>query len=401
MSEAGTIGERLRGARRYRGMSLQVLADRSGLSKGFLSMVENGKRSLERRSHISALADALEVSVAELTGQPYRPPPQPNGAGGHGTVPRVRIALLSSSLDEPADVRPRGLDLLLAETDQVEALCDASHYGDFGRLLPDLMPELHVMATIGDEREQAEALRALVRASHAAFYLLKDLGYLDLAQIAVQQARDAASRLDEPALVGLAAFVRSHALLPAGAYSAALSAADRAAERLQIASGDPAAVELYGMLHLSAALASVSLNRPAEADVHLAEAQATADRTGEGNVYGLHFGPTNVSVWRVALMVELGEIDKADEIARTVHPELIPSRGRQAAFYADWGRAIAQIPRRERDAVERLRQAERLAPEQIRNSPLVRETVSHLLTRSRAAAAGRDLQGLAYRFGVS
>ena len=400
MPGIGTIGERLRGTRRYRGMSLQMLADRSGLSKSFLSMVENSKRSLERRSHITALADALEVSVAELTGQPYSPPPQPNGAGGHGTVPRVRMALLGSSLDEPADVQARSLDLLLAETAQVEALCDASNYGDFGRLLPGLLPELHVTAVTGDERERAEALRALVRASHAAFYLLKDLGYLDLAQIAVQQARDAASRLEEPALMGLAAFVRAHALLPAGVYSAALATADRAAARLQ-ASDDPAAVELYGMLHLSAALASVSLNRPGEADVHLAEAQATAARTGESNAYGLHFGPTNVSVWRVALMVELGEVDKADEIAQTVHAELIPSRGRQAAFYGDWGRAIAQLPRRDRDAVERLRQAERLAPEQIRNSPLVRETVSYLLTRSRAAAAGRDLQGLAYRFGVS
>ncbi|WP_202637915.1 helix-turn-helix domain-containing protein [Bailinhaonella thermotolerans] len=401
MHETKTIGERLRSARRYRGMSLQLLADRSGLSKGFLSMVENGKRSLERRSHITALADALEVSVADLTGQPYNPPPRPNGAGGHGTVPRVRVALLGSSLDEPADVRPRPFSELLGETAEVERLCEASDYGRFGRMLPGLLPELHVSAVTGDERQRRAALRALVRAAHATFYLLKDLGYLDLAQIAVQQARAAAVKSEDATLSALAAFVRTHALLPAGVYLAALRNARQAAEYLQAATDDPAALELYGMLNLSAALACVTMGESGDADTHLREAGETAERTGEGNAFGLHFGPTNVALWRVALLVEMGDSGKADEVARSVVPELIGSRGRQATFFADWGRALAHLPGRDREAIEKLRRAERLAPEQVRNSPLVRETVSHLLNRARNAVGGRDLRGLAYRFGLS
>lgn len=302
------MGQRLRRARRYRGMSLQVLADRSGLSKSFLSMVENGRRSLDRRSHIAALAAALEVSVAELTGQPYVPPPRRAQASeGHHAIPRVRVALLGSSLDEPADVPARPLADLLRETATVESLCAASRYGDFGKLLPDLLPELHMLATTGDERERVEALRALIRACHTTFYLLKDLGYLDLAQIAVQQAREAAARLEDPALSGLAAFVRTHALLPAGVYDAALKSTERAADRLQHVPDGPA-VELYGMLHLSAALAAVSLNRFEHAESHLGEAAETA---------------------------------------------------------------------------------------------LVRESVSHLLSHGRGPWAGRDLRGLAYRFGVA
>jgi transcriptional regulator with XRE-family HTH domain len=56
----------LRRVRRRRGLTLAVLADRSGLSVAFLSMVENGQRKLSRRDHINALAMALGVSPAEI-----------------------------------------------------------------------------------------------------------------------------------------------------------------------------------------------------------------------------------------------------------------------------------------------------------------------------------------------
>ncbi len=396
-----SIGDNLQRCRRYRGMSLQVLADRAGLSKSFLSMVENGQRRLDRRSHLGALADALEVAVSDLTGQPYSPPPQPNGEGGHGMVPRMRGALLGSSLEEPADVPTSPVAELAEETGRVEQLCADSDYGAFGRLLPGLVPALHVTAATADSGGREEALRCLVRAYHATFYLLKDLGYLDLAQVAVQQARDAAARLDDPALTGLAAFVRTHALIPAGVCKAALSNAERAADQIQDKRTVRTVGEVYGMLHLSAALVCVSLNRTDDAQAHLAEAAETAEHLGEGNAYGLHFGPTNVNIWKVATSVELGEGGKAAEIAATVTPELIPSQGRQASFFADWGRGLGQLGGHDREAIVKLRQAEKLAPEQIRNNPLTRETVTHLLRRERATAGGRELRGLAYRMGVS
>jgi transcriptional regulator with XRE-family HTH domain len=56
----------LRRVRRRRGLTLAVLADRSGLSVPFLSMVENGQRALSRRDHVTALAAALRVTPAEI-----------------------------------------------------------------------------------------------------------------------------------------------------------------------------------------------------------------------------------------------------------------------------------------------------------------------------------------------
>jgi transcriptional regulator with XRE-family HTH domain len=56
----------LRRLRRHRGLTLAVLADLSGLSGSFLSMVENGQRALTRRDHVNAVAAALRVAPAEI-----------------------------------------------------------------------------------------------------------------------------------------------------------------------------------------------------------------------------------------------------------------------------------------------------------------------------------------------
>lgn len=60
------MGTRLRAARLRRGMTLEVLAGLAGLSSAYLSMVENGKRKLDRYSLIITLADALGVQPGEL-----------------------------------------------------------------------------------------------------------------------------------------------------------------------------------------------------------------------------------------------------------------------------------------------------------------------------------------------
>ena len=55
------FGRRLRASRRRRGLSQRTAAELVGLSQGFLSMVENGKRRLNRHRDIIALAELLEV----------------------------------------------------------------------------------------------------------------------------------------------------------------------------------------------------------------------------------------------------------------------------------------------------------------------------------------------------
>ena len=70
MSEAGHIGTRIRYWRRRRGLSQTVVAGLAGLSQSYVSQLESGRKSIERRSTLVAIAGALQVSVADLLAQP-------------------------------------------------------------------------------------------------------------------------------------------------------------------------------------------------------------------------------------------------------------------------------------------------------------------------------------------
>lgn len=63
-------GERVRRARRRRGMSIEVTAGLIGKSKGWLSMIENGHLELDKLSDIIALARVLRVPVEDVAGVP-------------------------------------------------------------------------------------------------------------------------------------------------------------------------------------------------------------------------------------------------------------------------------------------------------------------------------------------
>ena len=184
----------------------------------------------------------------------------------------------------------------------------------------------------------------------------------------------------------MAGFVRSHAIVGSRAREVALTLAERSAELLEPDEG--AAGQVYGMLHLSAALQSAVTGRADSARAHLTEATETASRTGDGTFAGLNFGPANVGVWRVALALELGEPGRVVELAPDVDVATIPSAGRQATFYGDVGRGLATMRGREAQAVEALHRAEILAPQRIRTSPFVREPVTDLMRRARRDAGG-------------
>lgn len=62
---AKLVGERLRAARRERGLSVGGLAEAAGIGKGSLSEVENGVRN-PTLSTLYALAGALELPLSTL-----------------------------------------------------------------------------------------------------------------------------------------------------------------------------------------------------------------------------------------------------------------------------------------------------------------------------------------------
>ncbi len=114
------------------------------------------------------------------------------------------------------------------------------------------------------------------------------------------------------------------------------------------------------------------------------------------------FSATNVNIWQVTVGVENGQggtavLELADKVTLD---RLDPKATRRASFMADVGRGLARESKTQVEAVRWLRQAEDAAPQRIRNSAPVRETVSYLLNRARAAAGGRELRGMAARMGL-
>jgi hypothetical protein len=98
--------------------------------------------------------------------------------------------------------------------------------------------------------------------------------------------------------------------------------------------------------------------------------------------------------------LESGDHDRTVAIAERLDPRVHPYRSRQAAYWSEYGRALAHLPKRRDDAVLALRRAEKLSPIHTLRNPFVRDTLSELVTRAKRDAAGRELRGMAYRAGL-
>lgn len=72
----GVIGANIRAYREEVGLSLNQLAERSGISKGYLSALENEGNETRRPSGetLYAIAEALGVTISDLMGRSLLPP---------------------------------------------------------------------------------------------------------------------------------------------------------------------------------------------------------------------------------------------------------------------------------------------------------------------------------------
>ncbi len=240
----------------------------------------------------------------------------------------------------------------------------------------------------------------MITAYTSVMWTTKRLGVRAVPSLAARSMQQCAQVLEDPVWLGYAAWARGDATGPldrAAQYRRCLAAAQALTGQLD----DIEALQACGMLHLSAALAAAAQADPDTATTHLDEALALATRMNVevGTWAHLWFGPANVGVWRTTLAVELGEHGTALEIAKTVHPELLPN-ARQAHFWAEIASALVASKKTREKGVRVLRHAEQLAPQRIYHDVFVRETVADLMRQAQREAGGRELRGLAWRLGV-
>lgn len=395
-----SIGERIAFYRRRRGLTQAVLAGLVGRSEDWLSKIERGQRPVRRLDVISELAKNLRVPIGDLLGYPVLVEDDRHDAD----VPAIRDSLMT----------PRRLSrLLFAGTESVEVKIEPVMrltelaWEDYqaGRLsrtisaLPPLITSAQRLedSAHGSGRRAAWAVSA--RVHHLAATTLAKIGEADLAWMAAERAMQAADLADDPLVLASASRAGAHALLAIGRYDDALSLGITAAHwlRQRVVDHHPAALSLAGMLYLRTAVAAARHQDRSATNDLLRLATEAADRLGrDANYWQTGFGPTNVQLHRLSTALDLGDVAFVVESGPAVSVDHMPTE-RAVSHRIDIARAMSLLAHDD-DALQHLLEAEQLAPQLIRHSAAVRETVRTMHRRAPASGSrSSQLFGLAER----
>ncbi|MFE3052970.1 helix-turn-helix domain-containing protein [Nocardia sp. NPDC059239] len=395
------IGQRVREIRKRRGITQQVLADRTGLSRGAIAKYESGERPVDSRRTLLALAEALGVTMGDLTGH-EQDKLDPSTAGFHTAVPDLETVLWAQG--NVTDARPpRTLDQLAADARRATKLRHDCDYATLGPLLVPMLTDAyrHVRDAEAEHAERAWDVLGMV--AYGVASALRARGYHALAWSAAQEAERAANHVGAPAPIAAAAFIRGQILLSRpGALPAALATTTGTAERIAAQVRTVGEIETYGMLHLQGSIVAATMG--ADPEPHLAEAAEQAGRLAEAAAAtsmarNESFGPANVALWRMSAAMERREPGEVLALAPTLRPVDLPNEGRKAQYFVEIGRAHA-MRKDYRDSLYALLRAEHAAPQHVRTLSPVRELVGHMMRTAKRDLTTGDLGKLAQRVGV-
>ncbi|HEY2765280.1 MAG TPA: helix-turn-helix transcriptional regulator [Pseudonocardiaceae bacterium] len=398
-ADSAAFGRRVafyRKRHRYSQRELAAMIDRS---ETWLSQVERGVRKIDRMSVLERLAEALDVPLAELA-------PEQNVVAASSETPQAATTLslaLSSSealeavLSESVPVDMARLD---ARSARAWDFVHGSRYEELSELLVELLPDLERAERQTDAEDHRRASVAKARAYHAAAAVLSKLGETAAAWVAVDRAIRAAEDAGDPLLMAEGAFRLSILFQTARRFDLAMRAASSAAAAISglVEQADAPAVAMHGALHLQLAVAAARRNDADAAYGYLETARQAGERLGaDRNDYNTEFGPTNVLLQEAAVAVELGDAGRALRVADQVDTARL-SPERQARLLIDVAQAHAQL-RQPEAVVAALREAMRIAPEQIESHSRVRELVAELLRGDRRGSS--EVKELASRLKVA
>ncbi len=388
---AQTIGWALWRVRDERGKSLRVVAQLAGMSKDTLNRIECGRRS-PTLNEIFALAEVLQISPGELMRLPVPAP-----ANGHtdSSVEAIRLALMAVSHELPGgQVLP--VDVLRSRVRAaVDALCRCDREREVGAALPGVIRDLHTSIAAGHDGAELRALAAWLHTQATVSWLSLAGASLDLREQAVMLGRHAAQEHGSAAPRGLVAGAGARVALASGAVDIAQAGLDA----VRVPTNTPETMQLAGFLALCRSVVAAADKRLGEVDASLEYAGELAARTGEGNAYGLGFGPNEVGRARMAGLVRIEDYEGAVSVAESLNPEAYDPV-RQAYYWCGYGRALARLRRRHEDAVAAFRRAELISPHRVLRDPLIRDALAVLLRHSRRDAVGQELRDMARRAGL-
>ncbi|MYV48587.1 helix-turn-helix transcriptional regulator [Streptomyces sp. SID2888] len=397
------IGRRIAYWRDRRGFTQADFGQLMGQTKRWVQDIEGGKRQQDPRlSVLVRAADVLRITLEQLlTDSPPEPP-----AGS--TPPAGALGVIDALYGAPPSTDPPAPAILRRRLVYCCEAFQACHYATLARELPALIIGAGQAVHSAPVGEQTEAQAVLSRVYQLVTSYLHKYGEATAIQaaLAADRALVAAERSGDPVQIGAAARRVAKSLVYQQRPETAVHFATAAARRLEggLIEQGPLGLSTLGMLYLSAALAASSQERTTArvqaVTGYVNEAADVAERQGgDRDEDWTMFGPTNVGLHRVDMLIRFEDGWSALEAADQVSQEALAgmSRERQAGHHVAMARA-SLLTRRKDTAAKELLEADRLAPEEVRGRPDTVNLVKDLVGAT--PRPGNELRALAERCGL-
>ena len=370
-------GTRIREQRRLARLTQRELADRLPYSYSLLNQVECGARPATA-DFIAAVAQALQVDVTILTGQPYVTELQRDRLAE--LVRPIREALDLYDLGVNPDLQARPATALIAEADRLCAEVRATHLRNAARALPGAIAELTHAAWATPSTKLWQALASTYRTAHD---ITVKLGYYDLSAVALDRMAWAAERASDPCLGAVRQYMRALVYFREGEYTIGQRLIASGHSIVDAADTTREALAVTGQLHLGASVIAARARQTSTVVSHISEARQIAKRIGDASgIHWLSFGPTNVALHRMSAAVEMRHYDAALKQARKIKVPPSLAASRRSHFFIDRARTEMETGYTEA-ALRSLVDARHAAPEQTRYHPGARETIRGLVHLAR------------------
>jgi transcriptional regulator with XRE-family HTH domain len=393
------IGTRIAHWRERRGVTQKLLADRIGRSKSWIEKVEAGTRSANRLPILLAICQELRVDLPVLIGRDL-------ARDTHECIDDVQVETIRGALERYDAIGSEIPDDYNVDTTKtrrqlsyVWSAFEVADYQVVSRTLPSLLLEAQRSNVVLGNTETAHILAEVYQITAST---LRKLGEYDLAWLAGDRGMAVSEQTGNSIMPALTGFRVANALVAIGRSEAAFSLNISLASRLESNLRTEEDMSVFGNLLLQAAMAAAHKGDAISVRDMVREARDVAGHVpDQANHHRLSFGPTNVGVHHVSALVSLGEGGLAVEAADRIDEEGIRMlrRERRANHLVDVARGYSQWGMREQ-ALEKLLQAETLAPREVNCRPLARGTIENLIERSRGKPSS-TLRSLAERAGVT
>ena len=393
------IGENLARLRTLAGLTQEQLAERSGVSVDVIRRLEQGRRHTARIDNLYALSNALDVPLSVLLRQhtALQQGQEP------GSVLAVRAALTPIPDGQPG-ARPLPVADLTRRAEEAAGWYRTGNVTAICAALPELISGGEATAA---EHASVAVWRPLSITYCVAAQALTQLGYEDLAYLAVMRARAAAQQAGDPLRAAVADVLLSWVYLRQGRLEEATTVALRTAEAVEprISRATPEELVAYGGALWLGVTGLARAGRADEVEAMVGALAAVGARLGAEHAPAgwtlPAIGPVSAKLKAVSASVDLGDDHRALELARQVPPWQFGAGS--PLTYARYLLDVAQAQCRSgqvEPAIESCLEARRLGGEWLRYQVLARELTRALLGKARGAS-GHRLRGLATELNVN